>query len=151
MTHFYEKNIVEIKNEYTSFLTNIITPLLYEGIHGLYRKSREVEKQFIEAAENHSNIKVLGVLKIFQNFLKGIDDINNIQIEEEVNRIKEKSRCSEWFDDLIKAVIKSNIVLLTYNASGKKCKLVAEKIHDSIDTKIFIHKCYIECARLFFN
>jgi hypothetical protein len=36
MTHYFEKNIVEIKNEYTDFLTNMMAPLIYEGIQSLY-------------------------------------------------------------------------------------------------------------------
>jgi hypothetical protein len=69
----------------------------------------------------------------------------------EVKRIKEYSRCSELFDDLIKAVVKSYIILLTFNASGKKCKLVIEKYHEKININDFIHKCYIECANIFYN
>lgn len=151
MTHFYEKNIVEIKNEYTLFLTNIMTPLMYEGIKRIYDKSIETNKKFVEAMKNNPNIEIPGILKIFQTFLKGIKNINNNNIEIETERIRERSKCSDWFDDLIKAVIKSYIVLLTYNASGKTCKLVEEKFHSTIDTKIFIHKCYIECARIFYN
>ena len=151
MTHFYERNIVEIKTEYTMFLTNIITPLIYEGIKKMYLKSVETEKIFQEAIRDNADIENPGVLKIFQTFLKGIKNINNHNIEAESNRIKEKSKCSEWFDELVRAVVKSYIVLLTYNASGKTCRLVNEKFHESIDTKTFIHKCYVECARLFFN
>ena len=32
MSYFYERNITEIKNEYTTFLINIMTPFLYEGL-----------------------------------------------------------------------------------------------------------------------
>lgn len=151
MTHFYERNIVEIKKEYTKFLSNIITPLIYEGIKNIYTKSIETEKIFEEAAKENPDIKNPGVLRIFQTFLKGIKNINDHNIEAECNRIKEKSKCSGWLDDLIKSVVKSYIVLLTYNVSEKTCKLVNEKFHETIDTKSFIHKCYIECARSFFN
>ena len=66
-------------------------------------------------------------------------------------RIRDSSKHADIFDKLVKAVIKSNIVLLTYNASGKQCKLVNEKFHEKIDIKTFIHKIYIECAIQFFN
>lgn len=151
MTHFYERNIVEIKNDYTTFLTNIIAPLIYEGIQGIYKKSRKTEEDFEKANRDNPDVKNPGVLKIFQAFLTGVKNINNHNIEIETNRIKEKSKCSEWFDDLLRAVVKSYIVLLTYNASGKTCRLVHEKYHDKVDAKSFIHKCYVECARLFFN
>ena len=57
---------------------------------------------FEEAAKEDSNIENPGVLRIFQMFLKGIKNINNHNIEAESNRIKEKSKCSEWFDDLVR-------------------------------------------------
>lgn len=149
--HYYEKNVVEIKQEYTNFLTNILTPFIYEGIKSLYDAALKEENNLKEKAIHDPNVQILGVLKIFQMYLRDIQNLNNHAIQTETERIKEKSKCSEWFDDLIKAVIKSNIILLTYNASGKKCKLVNQKHHENIQTESFIHKCYIECARSFFN
>ena len=151
MTHFYERNIVEIKNIYTTFLVNIITPLIYEGVKSVYQGAQNIEKTFIEKGKNDPNIENPGILKIFQLCLKDIPTLNQHEIETETNRIKEKSKCSEWFDQLVQAVIKSHIVLLTYNATGKTCKLVTDKHHEAIDVKLFIHKCYIECARIFYN
>lgn len=151
MTHFYERNIVEIKNIYTSSLVNIITPLLYEGIKSVYQGALKIEKKFQEREKNDPNVENPGILKIFQLCLKDIPGLNQHEIETESNRIKERSKCSEWFDELVKAVIKSHIVLLTYNASGKTCKLVKEKHHETVDTHLFIHKCYIESARMFYN
>lgn len=149
MRHFYEKNIVEIREEYTSFLTIIITPLLFEGIQSLYKyamnKFDELEKQ-----RRRSKVENPGILKIFQTLLKEIPDLNNAQIESECARIREGTKCSEWFDDLIKAVIKSNIVLLTYKGEGKSL-LVEQRHHEQIQTKDFIHKCYIEIARSIYN
>ena len=107
MTHFYERNIVDLKTEYTTFLTNIITPLIYEGIKKIYVKSVETEKVFADACKENPDVENPGVLKIFQSFLKGIKNINNHNIEAESNRIKEKSKCSEWFDDLVRCVNKT--------------------------------------------
>ncbi len=151
MPHFYERNIVEIKNEYTTFLTNIMTPLVYEGIKAVYDKAKKLEEQFLEKEKVNPEVKNPGIFKIFQACLRDIPNLNNYSIEVETNRIKEKSKCSDIFEDLIKAVIKSNIILLTYNASGKKCKLVNEKYHETIDIKNFIHKVYIESAKTFYN
>jgi len=153
MTHFYERNIVEIKTEYTSFLTNIMSPLIHEGIRKIYDKACETEKQFKEAIKDNPNMELKnpGVLRIFQEFLLGIKNLNNYKIEAETNRIREASKCYDWFDDLVKGVIKSYIVLLTYNASEKRCRLVDEKFHNLIDIKTFVHKCYVETARMFYN
>ena len=48
MDYFYERNIVEIKNEYTTFLINIITPFVYEGIRSVYSFALNAHNEFIE-------------------------------------------------------------------------------------------------------
>lgn len=149
MKHCYERNIVEIREEYTNFLMNIITPLLYEGVQSLYnyagKTHRQLERQTGVSDSNPS------VLKLFQTVLKELPNLNTNQIENETNRIKEASRCSEWFTDLLKAVIKSNIVLLTYSNSSKRSPVVDAKYHDRVDPRDFVHKCYIEMARAFYD
>ena len=146
--HFYERNIIDIKNEYTHFLLNILTPLIYEGIKSIYYNAINEEKKILS---NNLNIKNPGVTKIFQILLGGIPTLSINNIENETSRIRSGSKCADWFDDLIKSVIKSYIVLLTYNISDKTCKLVDNKYHDKIEITNFIHKCYIECAKIFYN
>lgn len=149
--HYFEKNVVEIKQEYTIFLINILSPIIYEGIKGIYNSSIELDSKFKKAILDDPNGNNPGVLKIFQYYLKDIQVLNNHMINKEYERIKSKSKCADFFDDLIKAVIKSNIVLLTYNVSEKKCKIINDKYHENINIELFIHNCYIECARIFFN
>lgn len=151
MSHYFENNIVEIKREYTEYLLSVLIPLIFEGIQTIYDNSIEIDKERNIRARSDYSIKPLGVTIIFQNFLKNIPNLTNQKIEDETKRIRDHSECADIFDDLIKAVIKSNIILLTYNASGKTCKLVTEKLHTKIESKTFIHKCYIEVARLIFN
>lgn len=151
MTHFYERNIVEIKTEYMMYLTDVLVPLIYEGIQSTYNYATEQCDKLESLSRENPNIKNPGVIKIFQSCLKEIPSLSANAIEIETRRIKEFSRCSEWFDDLVKAVVKSYIVLLTYNASGKTCKLVNEKYHEKININEFVHKCYIECSVTFFN
>lgn len=151
MPHFYERNIIEIKEEYTTFLINIITPFLYEGIKSFYNYAQESHMQLLEKSKTNDTIKSPGVLKLFQACLKEVPSLNDYAIETETNRIKEKSKCSEWFDDLVKAVIKSNIVLLTFTTDENKSDIVVDKYHERINVKNFIHKCYIECARILYN
>lgn len=149
--YFYERNIVELKNEYTNFLVNIITPLIYEGFKGMYDKAVNMEQKFRQKELEVANFQNPGTFKIFQICLKDIQNLNNYSIDEEVKRIKEKGKCSDFFDDLVKATIKSYIVLLTFNASGRKSKIIQDKHHDNVDINMFVHKCYIECAKIFFN
>lgn len=149
--HYYEKNIVEIKTEYTNHLYNIMTPLIYEGFSLIYNEAINMENKFIEQIKRDPQIVNPGVFKIFQVFVRDIPKMNNASIEQETNRIINGSKCAEWFENLVKAVIKSHIVLLTYNASEKRCKLVEERFHQKIDLKTFVHKCYIECAKVFYG
>jgi hypothetical protein len=149
--HYYERNIADIKTEYTDFLIHILSPLIYEGLKSMYDKSIEQETKYIQLSKENVNLKNPGVFKIFQHFLKNIPTLNQNLIESELIRIRDSSKHADIFEKLIKAVIKSNIILLTYNASGKQCKLVNEKIHEKIDCKMFIHKIYIESARQFYN
>lgn len=151
MTHFYERNIVEIKNEYTTHLIDVLTPLIYEGLQSTYNHALEHNSKFDNLSTTNPTIKNPGIIKLFQACLKDIPTLSANAIDIETKRIKEFSRCSEWFDDLVKAVIKSYIVLLTYNSSGKTCKLVQEKHHEKINVNEFIHKCYVECSVIFFN
>jgi hypothetical protein len=150
MSHFYERNIIEIKNEYTTFLINIMSPLLYEGVKSMYLHAVKLDEGLVEKAKTEK-VNNPGVLNLFQICLKDVPNLNNDHLEKEADRIKFGSKCSEWFDDLVKAVMKSNIVLLTFNTTGKTCDIVREKHHEKIESKDFIHKCYIECARIFYN
>lgn len=149
--HYYEKNIVDIKNEYTTFLKKIITPSLYEGIKAVYVYSQDCHQKFLEKQKQDNVGEVPSVLKIFQTCLKEIPTLNSNSIEQETAKIKNNSKCAEWFDDLIRAVIKSNILLLTFTASKEQSELVNEKFHEKIDCKDFIHKCYIIASRHFYN
>ena len=149
--HYYERNIADIKEEYTNFLIFILSPLIFEGIKSLYAKAVEQEEKYIQMSKDNINVKNVGVFKIFQHFLKNMQTLNQNLIEAEMIRIRDASKHADIFEKLIKAVIKSNIILLTYNASGQQCKLVNEKLHEKIDCKIFIHKVYIESAKQFYN
>lgn len=151
MTHSYERNIVEIKTEYTDCLCDILIPLLYEGIKAVYKSAILISDKLENGSRFDPNIRNPGVLKIFQGCLKDIPTLNRNSLEVETSRIKEAGKCADWFDDLVKSVVKSYIILLTFKASGKKCKLIDERFHERVDTCEFIHKCYIECARVFFN
>ena len=149
--HYYEKNIVDIKNIYTDYLLNIMSPLVYEGIKSMYNKALVVEQEYQQAMLQDEKITNPGVLKIFQHFLKGVPSLNTNLIESEMIRIRDTSKNADIFDKLIRAVFKSYIILLTYNASGKECLLVKEKYHERIEIKDFIHKIYIESAKQFYN
>jgi hypothetical protein len=127
--------LVETKTEYTTQLVNIITPFLYEGFKSIYEEALKVAKQNEE-------------LKTFQMFLKKIPYWSEKIINAETKRILTDSECSDIMEDLLKAVIKANIMVLTNTTPEKKNKL---KINYIIEINKFIHNSYIESAKAIFQ
>jgi hypothetical protein len=130
--------LVETKNEYTTHLINIITPLIFEGLQSVY-------KQSIKVSEPNE------ILKHFQSFLKMIPKWNQSMIDVETNRIINSSNSYNWLNDLIKATLKSHYVVLTYNPTRKVQEKIDPSFYQNIKTSDFIHKVYIECARELWN
>jgi hypothetical protein len=127
--------IVETKKEYTTNLINIITPFLYEGFKSIYDEAIKVS--------NHKE-----ELKTFQIFLQRILNWKDEIIMAETKRILLDSGCSDILEDLLKAVIKSNIMVLTNTPPDKKNKL---QINYIIEFNKFIHYSYIESAKAIFQ
>jgi hypothetical protein len=130
--------LVEKKNEYTIQLVNILTPLIYEGIQSIYFESHNVS-----TPDN--------IFRNFQAFMKRIPKWNNEIISRETNRILNNSKTFSWLEDLIKATLKANIIVLTYNPSIKTQIKIDPAFYQNIKIDDFIHKIYIECARELWN
>ena len=130
--------LVETKQEYTTQLTNILTPLVYEGLQSIYN---EVIK--ISTSDN--------VLKHFQIAMQRIPKWNNEMIQNETERIMNNSKSYSWLEDLIKATLKANIIVLTYNPSTSQQVNVDPELYQNIKIVDFIHKIYVECARELWN
>jgi len=145
----FGKIVVDCKDIYTDYLLNILTPLIYEGLKSVYDKAITYEKHYDIETKKNSKIQNPGINALFQHFLLGFKKMNQHMITEETQRIRDNSHHADIFDNLIKAVIKSHIETLTYNK--KNSKLSKEKYHDNIDIYSFIHKCYIESAKLVYE
>ena len=144
----FGKVIVDAKNTYTDYLMSILIPPLYDGFASLYKKSIEYETRFIKAIKINDNIQNPGVMKIFKYFLHSLKKMNANLINDEVVRIKINSKSDHIFDNLIKAVIKSNVDVLMCIANEK---IIDDNFYKSIDINAFVHKCYIESAVYVFN
>ncbi len=131
--------LVETKNEYTIQLINILSPHLFEGFESIYNESKKIIKKGEEKK----------VLKAFQQFIKRIPSWNSNLIENETTRIRTASRC-DFLQNLLKAVIKANIILLS-NTNQLSSNISIEKKYLDIPLHKFIHRCYVECARQFYN
>jgi hypothetical protein len=130
--------LVETKQEYTTQLVNVLTPLIFEGLESIYQEAL-------------TNSPEENVLKNFQLFLKRIPKWNNEIISRETDRIMNNSKSYSWLEDLIKATLKANIVVLTYNPSLKNQIKLDPSFYQNIKINDFIHKIYIECARDLWN
>jgi len=131
----YYLYLVETKKEYTIHLENALAPLIYEGISSIYEDAKN------NASEGEE-------LRLFQNLLRKIPSWNEYLIEQETNRIIKVSTKGEIIEDLIKAVIKSNIMILTNTPPEKKDNM---RIKHDISTQKFIHNSYMEVARNIFQ
>ena len=126
--------IVEAKKEFTIQLVNILSPLIYEGINSIYSEAKKISKK------NNT------ILKTFQSFLKKIPKWENDMIEQETVRIITSLDTTFDIVNLLKAIVKSNIQILTNNNNN-----VDKKLYDDLKLADFIHRVYIESAREFWN
>jgi len=127
---------LEIKNEYTEHLVDTITPFIFEGLSSIYKEAAQLTEQTNQPTKT---------LMTFQKLLQSVETWNQTRVEEETNRIKMRSGTSEYLNDLVKAVIKSNIILLAY--SNTISNLIGQTFYNTLTTPTFVHRCYIECAK----
>ena len=124
----------EAKNEYSTRLVNILTPLVVEGVKSIFDEAVNLCK------ENEEDEKYL---MTFQNFLSRIPKWNSAIIDEECKRIVKKSGCS-YLEDLLTCVHITQLKILTSIRVSSKQKKIDIEI-PKLDT--FIHKVYICFAR----
>lgn len=131
---------LEIRNEYTEHLVDVLTPYIYEGLTSIYKHANETADQLDQQDK---------VLMIFQKLLQTISDWNQARIEQETTRIKQLSNTFDYLDNLVKAVAKSNIILLTY--SNSVSNVIAQNFYNTLTTSTLIHRCYTECGKYAHN
>jgi hypothetical protein len=130
---------VETKYEYTTQLVNVLSPLVYEGLTSIYTEALKVSN----GADN--------ILKVFQSFLRRIPKWNPEMIKQESDRIMTNSKSFAWLSDLVKATLKANMIVLTYNPNVRLQNKIDPKYYKEVKLEDFVHKVYIECARELWN
>lgn len=138
MDDFVISNLHESRNEWCSRLVSILTPLISEGIRSIFNESWKLCS---------ANDELNKYLMTFQNLLSRIPKWNNNIIEEEKNRIIERSNCN-YLEDLISCVHIIQLKVLTCIRVGNKQKKIdisTPKLND------FIHKVYINTARKLYS
>jgi len=134
MDDFNASSLHESRNEWSSRLVTILTPLIFEGFKSIFDES------FKLCLENNETQKYL---MTFQNFISRIPQWNDTIIENEKIRILNKSGC-HYLEDLITCVHVIHLKMLTVIRAGQKQKQINIKIPKLND---FIHKIYIHVAR----
>ena len=135
--------LVETKNEFNNFLCGILVPHIFHGIKGMFKYSENVFEQIEQKNKRGARINNPGIIQIFKKTLDGIKELNNHEIEEEYQRIKVKSGCVDFFDNLIRATFKSFVLFLTWDPKSEESKYTDNEIYEDLSIKDFIHKCYI--------
>ena len=132
------QSLQESRNEWCNTLLQKLTPLICEGIRSIFTEAITLCK------ENNENEKYL---MTFQNFLTRIPKWNSNIIQEETNRILEKSQCN-YLNDLISCVHIIQLKSLTCMRVGSKQKKVDIDIPSLSD---FVHNVYINSARKMYS
>jgi len=138
MDDFVISNLHESRNEWCSRLVSIFTPLVDEGFRSIFN---EAWKMCVDTDEMGK------YLMTFQNLLTRIPKWNSVLIEEERNRIIERSGCN-YLEDLITCVHIIQLKVLTCIRAGNKQKKIDISI-PKLDH--FIHKVYLHTARKIYS
>ena len=135
----YNVNVLsEAKNEYSSRLVTILTPLMLEGIKSIFNEATKL------CLDNDEEEKYL---MTFQNFLSRVPKWNSTIIDEETKRIVTKSNCS-YLEDLLTCVHITQLKILTSIRVSQKQKKIDIDI-PKLNT--FVHRCYIAYARKLYS
>ena len=135
----YNLNVLsDAKNEYSSRLLNILSPLVVEGVKSIFNEAVTL------CVDNDEDDKYL---MTFQNFLSRVPSWNNTIIDEETKRIVESSKCN-YLEDLLTCVHITQVKILTsirVSNNQKKIDIDIPKLSK------FIHNVYINYARKLYS
>lgn len=134
MDDFSISNLHESRNEWTARLLTILTPLIIEGFNSIFKEATDLCDQNDESEK---------YLMTFQNFISRVPKWSDQIIENEYQRILEKSNCT-YLGDLLSCVHVIQLKILTCVRAGKKQKNI--KIDIPTFSK-FLHNIYIHVAR----
>ena len=134
MDDFVLSNLQDSRNEWCSRLINILTPQINDGLYSIYDEAWKL------CTENEEAPKYLMTL---QNFLARVPKWNASIIQNESNRIIEKSGCNH-LAELITCVHIIQLKTLTCMRVSSKQKKIDIKIPEITE---FVHKIYIHTAR----
>jgi len=143
--------LTESKNEFFNLLCEILIPNIYHGLCEMLEYSINMYNMLEERKKRDKTINNPGIINIFKMCLRDISTLNNLEIENEYKKIKQNSKCSEWFDELIRCAFKSHVLFLTYDPTIENSTYKDNEIYNSLSIKDFIHRCYVESSDYFLD
>ena len=138
MDDFNVTSLHESRNEWSSRLVSILTPLIIDGYKSILDEAIKLCKE---------NGEMEKYLMTFQNFISRVPKWNSTIIETERKRICEKSGCN-YLEELVTCVHIVQLKILTSMRVGQKQKKIDINIPKLDD---FIHKTYINVARMIYK
>jgi hypothetical protein len=126
--------VILARKEFTSILIYYLYPSIYQGIRSIWEDAKKTALP-------------RDVYQNFQNRLIRVRKWNQDVIDHEYKRIVNKTKC-EWLNDLIKKVFVLNTQLLAATNVNSFRHKIKVKVPSA---EKFIHVCYMECARSFFE
>ena len=138
MDDFNVTSLHESRNEWSSRLVTILTPLIIDGYKSILDEAIKLCKE---------NGEMEKYLMTFQNFISRVPKWNSTIIETEKKRICEKSGCN-YLEELVTCVHIVQLKILTSMRVGQKQKKIDINIPKLDD---FIHKTYINVARMIYK
>jgi len=140
--------LLEMRNDYTNHLSNMISPFIYEGFKKMYN-----DIAFPKSLPTNQYLNKDEILNFFQKCLKLCKDWdksligNKTIIENETNRILSATSIYGYLPDLIKATLKSHLVILMYNPSCTNQIKIDATHYTNIPLDKFFYMIYIEFAK----
>jgi hypothetical protein len=138
MDDFNVNSLHESRNEWSSRLVSILTPLVIDGYKSILDEAVKLCRE---------NGEMEKYLMTFQNFISRIPKWNATIIETERKRICDKSGCN-YLEELVTCVHIVQLKILTSMRVGQKQKKIDINIPKLDD---FIHKTYINVARIIYK
>jgi hypothetical protein len=138
MDDFNVTSLHDSRNEWSSRLVSILTPLVIDGYKSILDEAIKLCKE---------NGEMEKYLMTFQNFISRIPKWNATIIETERKRICDKSGCN-YLEELVTCVHIVQLKILTSMRVGQKQKKIDINIPKLDD---FIHKTYINVARIIYK
>jgi hypothetical protein len=127
--------LVEAKNDYTKQLKDILVGPIYQGFLTIYKDAKT------RCEKNRTSDQKL---RKFQGYVSRIPKWTKEELVTECQRIIKLSKC-DWIDYLITAVFVTHAKIRASvkddNAAYNNVMLTVPKLN------LFLHNCYIECAR----